>query len=112
MQENQSLHHTQKYRYDTRFADRKYRELLSSSRAGSNITKQELNQKTNSVVHLGKSSYQILANHPELDMSVYTHVFLSRSGRIFCTKYRPQTKSEVQVAKRYILPEFMADLYL
>ena len=28
-----------KYRYDARFADRKYRELLSSSRAGINMTR-------------------------------------------------------------------------
>ena len=35
----------QKYRYDARFADRKYREKLSGSRAGINMTKHELRQK-------------------------------------------------------------------
>ena len=34
-----------KYRYDARFADRKYHELLSSSRAGINMTRQELHRK-------------------------------------------------------------------
>lgn len=35
-----------KYRYDARFADRKYRELLSSSRAGINMARHQLHQKT------------------------------------------------------------------
>lgn len=34
-----------KYHYDARFADRKYRETLSASRAGINMTKRELHQK-------------------------------------------------------------------
>ena len=34
-----------KYRYDAIFADRKYKESLSSSRAGINMTKHELRKK-------------------------------------------------------------------
>ena len=69
-----------KYRYDARFADRKYRELLSSSRAGINMTRHQLHQKDQIVTPLiaqGQSPYQILINHPELDMSVrsmYTYI--------------------------------------
>ena len=62
-----------KYRYDARFADRKYREVLSSSRAGINMTRHQLHQKDQIVTPLiaqGQSPYQILSNHPELDMSV------------------------------------------
>ena len=64
-----------KYRYDALFADRKYRETLSSSRAGINLTKKELHQKDMIISPLilnGQSPYHILANHPELDMSVRT----------------------------------------
>lgn len=64
-----------KYRYDARFADRKYRESLSSSRAGINMTKQELHKKDKIVTPLiaqGQSPYQIVTNHPELDLSVRT----------------------------------------
>ena len=69
-----------KYRYDARFADRKYRELLSSSRAGINMARHQLHQKDQIVTPLiaqGQSPYQILINHPELDMSVrsmYTYI--------------------------------------
>ena len=69
-----------KYRYDARFADRKYRELLSSSRAGINMTRHQLHQKDQIVTPLiaqGQSPYQILINHPELDMpvrSMYTYI--------------------------------------
>ena len=55
--------------------DRKYRETLSSSRAGINLTKKELHQKDMIISPLilnGQSPYHILANHPELDMSVRT----------------------------------------
>lgn len=43
-----AIHHcsiAHKYRYDAVFADRKYKECLSSSRAGINMTKHELRQK-------------------------------------------------------------------
>ena len=65
----------QKYCYDARFADRKYRERLSSSRAGINMSRSELHKKDKIITPLiiqGQSPYQILTNHPELDMSVRT----------------------------------------
>ncbi len=64
-----------KYCYDAKFADRKYRELLTSSRSGISMTKHELRQKDMVISPLlsqGQSPYQIIANHPELDMSVRT----------------------------------------
>lgn len=70
----------QKYRYDARFADRKYREKLSGSRAGINMTKHELRKKDGIVsplIEQGQSPYQIITNHPELDMSIrslYTYL--------------------------------------
>lgn len=64
-----------KYRYDARFADRKYRELLTDSRSGISMTKHELRQKDmviSPLISQGQSPYQIITNHPELDMSVRT----------------------------------------
>ena len=64
-----------KYRYDAIFADRKYKECLSQSRAGINMTRHELHQKDMVITPLifqGQSPYQIITNHPELDMSVRT----------------------------------------
>ena len=64
-----------KYCYDAKFADRKYRELLTSSRSGISMTKHELRQKDmviSPLISQGQSPYQIITNHPELDMSVRT----------------------------------------
>ena len=64
-----------KYRYDAIFADRKYKEYLSQSRAGINMIRHELHQKDMVITPLifqGQSPYQIVTNHPELDMSVRT----------------------------------------
>lgn len=64
-----------KYRYDAIFADRKYKECLSQSRAGINMTRHELHQKDMVITPLifqGQSPYQIITNHPELDISVRT----------------------------------------
>lgn len=64
-----------KYNYNARSADRKYREKLRDSRAGINMTKQELYQKDKIIFPLieqGQSPYHILTNHPELAMSVRT----------------------------------------
>jgi len=64
-----------KYRYDAVFADRKYRELLSDSRAGIALSRHELRKKDSVITPLieqGQSPYQIVTNHPELEMSVRT----------------------------------------
>ena len=64
-----------KYTYDARFAHRKYKEKLSDSRAGINLTQRELHQKdiiVSPLIQQGQSPYQIVTNHPELEMSVRT----------------------------------------
>ena len=64
-----------KYRYDAKFADRKYRELLTDSRSGISMTKHELRHKDmviSPLISQGQSPYQIVTNHPELGMSVRT----------------------------------------
>ena len=62
-----------KYTYNARFADRKYRECLEDSRSGIAMTRQELHKKDKIITPLidqGQSPYQIVANHPELNLSV------------------------------------------
>ena len=62
-----------KYTYNARFADRKYRECLKDSRSGIAMTRQELIKKDKIITPLidqGQSPYQIVANHPELNLSV------------------------------------------
>lgn len=64
-----------KYRYDAKFADRKYRELLTDSRSGISMTKHELRHKDmviSPLISQGQSPYQIVTNHPELGISVRT----------------------------------------
>ena len=64
-----------KYRYDARFANRKYKEKLSGSRSGINLSKRELHKKDmviSPLIEQGQSPYQIVTNHPELEMSVRT----------------------------------------
>ena len=59
--------------YNARFADRKYRECLKDSRSGIAMTRQELHKKDKIITPLidqGQSPYQIVANHPELNLSV------------------------------------------
>lgn len=65
----------QKYTYNARFSDRKYHEKLSDSRAGVNLTKHELRKKDSIIsplIQQGQSPYQIVTNHPELNLSVRT----------------------------------------
>ena len=102
-----------KYRYDARFADCKYRELLSSSRAGINMTRHQLHQKDQIITSLiaqGQSPYQILINHPEIDMSVrsmYTYIdkglFTARNVDLKRqTKFKPRKCHKTQIKDREI----------
>ncbi len=64
-----------KYRYDALFADRKYRELLTSSRSGVRFPISRLHEIDGIITPLleqGQSPYQILIGHPELGLSVRT----------------------------------------
>ena len=100
-----------KYRYDARFADRKYRELLTGSRSGINMSKKQLHQKDQIITPLieqGQSPYQILANHPELDMSVrsmYTYIdkglFTARNVDLKRqAKFKPRKCHKTQITDR------------
>lgn len=100
-----------KYRYDAVFADRKYKENLSSARTGINMTKQQLYQKDmiiTPLIYQGQSPYQILTNPPELDMSVRTLYSYLDKG-IFTTrnidlkrkvKFKPRKVHKSQIKDR------------
>jgi len=100
-----------KYTYNARFADRKYREKLSDSRSGINMTKRELRQKDKIIsplIEQGQSPYHILVNHPELNMSVrtlYTYLDMGLfTARNIDLKrkagFRPRKSSNKQISNR------------
>ena len=64
-----------KYDYNAKAAQRDYEELLTYSREGINMTKKDLHRLDRNITPLidqGQSPYMILANHPELNISVPT----------------------------------------
>ena len=102
-----------KYRYDAHFADRKYRELLSFSRSGINMTKQELHRKdmiVSPLIAQGQSPYHIVTNHPELDMSVRTVYTYLDSGLFTARnidlkrkpKFKPRKCHKTQITDRTV----------
>ena len=102
-----------KYRYDAVFADRKYKECLSSSRSGINMTKHELHQKDmviTPLIYQGQSPYQIITNHPELDMSVRTLYSYLNDGVLTArnvdlkrkVKFKPRKVHKTQIKDRTV----------
>ncbi len=102
-----------KYLYNAKFADRKYHERLSDARSGINITKTELRRKDAVITPLiaqGQSPYQILANHPELDMSVRTMYSYIDQGFLCArnidlkrkAKFRPRKCHKTQITDRTV----------
>ncbi len=102
-----------KYHYDPFFADRKYREKLSSSRSGVNLTRQELREKDSIItplIYQGQSPYQIITNHPELDMSVRTLYTYINDGLIRAhnidlkrkVKFKPRKVHKTQIKDRAV----------
>lgn len=69
-----------KYKYDASIAQNEYEKLLIESRQGFNITKDEIKRIGEIVEPLlkqGQSPYEILNNHPEIDISektLYTYI--------------------------------------
>lgn len=102
-----------KYKYNARFANRKYQENLSNSRSGINMTKHELRQIDKIITPLieqGQSPYQIITNHPELNISVrtlYTYIDMG----LFCARnidlkrkvsFKPRKCHKTQITDRTV----------
>ena len=102
-----------RYRYNARIADREYKERLHDSRTGINLTKHDLREKDKLVSPLilqGQSPYQIVTNHPELEMSVRTLYSYIDMG-LFCSrnidlkrkvKFKPRKCHKTQIKERSI----------
>lgn len=102
-----------KYTYNARFSNRKYRETLSESRAGVDLTVRELHAKDRIITPLieqGQSPYQIVTNHPELNLSVRT-VYTYLNQGLFTArnvdlkrkvKFRPRKCHKSQITNRAI----------
>lgn len=102
-----------KYTYNAKSADRKYREKLRDSRSGISLSKHELHQKDKVIsplIEQGQSPYQIVTNHPELDMSVRT-VYAYLNQGLFSArdidlkrkvKFRPRKCHKTQITDRSV----------
>ena len=113
---NKKINHctiAHKYNYNARFANRKYRDTLIDSRSGISMTKHELRQKDQIITPLilqGQSPYQIIANHPELDMSVrtlYSYIdnglFMARNvDLVRKVKFKPRKCHKTQIKDRSV----------
>lgn len=102
-----------KYTYNARFADRKYRECLKDSRSGIAMTRQELHKKDKIITPLidqGQSPYQIVANHPELNLSVrsvynYLDMGLLTARNVDLkrkVKFKPRKDHKSQISDRRV----------
>ena len=102
-----------KYTYNARFADRKYRECLKDSRSGIAMTRQELHKKDKIITPLidqGQSPYQIVANHPELNLSVrsvynYLDMGLLTARNVdlkLKLKFKPKKVNNSQISARRV----------
>lgn len=102
-----------KYHYDAIYSERKYRECLSSSREGINMTKHELRKKDQVItplVYQGQSPYQIITNHPELEMSVRTLYSYLDEGILTArnvdlkrkVKFKPRKVHKTQIKNREV----------
>ena len=102
-----------KYSYNARFSNRKYRELLSDSRSGVNLTKHELHKKDRIIsplIEQGQSPYQIVTNHPELELSIRT-VYAYLDQGLFTArnvdlkrkvKFKPRKCHKTQISDRTV----------
>ena len=89
------------------------KECLSQSRAGINMTRHELHQKDMVITPLifqGQSPYQIITNHPELDMSVRTLYSYLDKGILSArnidlkrqVKFKPRKVHKTQIKDRSV----------
>ena len=102
-----------KYTYNANAADRKYRERLSDSGAGINLSQKELHEPDAIVKPLilqGQSPYMIIANHPELNISVKTlynyidqGLLLTRNSDLKRkVKFKPRKCHKTQITDRSV----------
>lgn len=102
-----------KYDYNSKAADRLYRERLTDSRTGINLSKHELlnvDSVVKPLITQGQSPYMIIANHPELNMSVKTLYNYIDQGLLLTrncdlkrkVKFKPRKCHKTQISDRTV----------
>ncbi len=102
-----------KYDYDAKAAQRMYDERLVSSRQGVNLSKKEqhaLDSVVRPLIKQGQSPYMIVANHPELGISVstlynYIHMGILLTRDIDLkrkVKFKPRKVHKTQITDRKV----------
>lgn len=102
-----------KYDYNAKAAQRQYIQRLSSSREGIALTKKELHSLDSVVRPLiaqGQSPYMIIANHPELGISVNTLYNYINQGVLLTrnidlkrkVKFKPRKVHSTQIKNREV----------
>jgi IS30 family transposase len=102
-----------KYNYDAKAAQRNYEELLVASREGISMTKAEchkLDRIVKPLVEQGQSPYMIIANHPELGISVKSLYNYIDTGALMArnvdlkrkVKFKPRQCHKSQIRDREI----------
>lgn len=102
-----------RFRYNARIADREYNERLRESRTGKNLSRHDLREKDKIIsplIYQGQSPYQIVTNHPELEMSVRSLYSYIEMG-VFCSrnvdlkrkvKFKPRKCHKSQIRERAV----------
>ena len=102
-----------RFRYNARIADREYNERLRESRTGINLSRHDLREKDKIIsplIYQGQSPYQIVTNHPELEMSVRSLYSYIEMG-VFCSrnvdlkrkvKFKPRKCHKSQIRERAV----------
>lgn len=104
---------SKKYNYNARAAQQKYEELLSSSREGISLTKSQirmLSKQIRPLIEQGQSPYMIVANHPELNVSVksvynYIDMGILTSRNVDLkrkVKFKPRSCHKTQITDRTV----------
>ena len=102
-----------KYHYNSKAAHRRYSDQLSSAREGINMTTRELHQLDMLITPLiaqGQSPYQILTNHPEINLSVRTLYQYINDGHFTARnidlkrkpKFKPRKTHKAQITDRAV----------
>lgn len=102
-----------KYDYNAKAAHRRYSERLSASRSGISLTPKELHaidRVVKPLIGQGQSPYMIIANHPELGISVNTLYSYINQGLLLSrnidlkrkVKFKPRKCHKTQITDRTV----------
>lgn len=102
-----------KYDYNAQTAHRQYSKRLTESSTGINLTKKEMHaidRIVKPLIEQGQSPYMIIANHPELNISVNTLYHYIDQGLLLSrnidlkrkVKFKPRSCHKTQITDRSV----------